>query len=132
MKKKEEIKKKKTLEPLHPAQRLAEWNNTKIAIPPFYTHFLTPSSLLPSLFLPVLNDEEKNKTRHFFFPILCLKQRFIFCEILQIWHPQSVALRQIHWVYSLSDRVNDCLIRRQVARRVVRQADGSLHNRIAV
>lgn len=54
------------------------------------------------------------------------------CTRLQIRHPQSVALRQIHWVYSLSDRVNDCLVRRQVARWIVRQADGSLHNGIAV
>lgn len=29
-KKKKEERKEKTLEPLHPVQRLAEWNNTKI------------------------------------------------------------------------------------------------------
>lgn len=56
--KEEKEKEKKTLEPLHPAQRLAEWNNTKIAIPPLDT-FPPSSSLLLSLFLLVLNDEKK-------------------------------------------------------------------------
>src|SRR5688500_12926071 len=51
---------------------------------------------------------------------------------LQIRHPQSIALCQVHGVDCLVDSIDHRLVCRQVANRVVGQAECPLDNRVAV